>query len=198
MTAQSKQKPDRLAHPRAPLSRRAFLIRGVAVAGGAIALPVLSQEPASCSERALGSGAPTTSGVLATVDQGDLKDVTDSIMCEGGCGKTVYVGELTDACSIAAKMKLQAATYLAQGMTPPQVLDQFAADFGEGVLAAPTKSGVNLLAWLVPLVGLGVGGATVAAALTNGRRVQASIGQVAPETDPTMLSRIEDEVGKET
>jgi cytochrome c-type biogenesis protein CcmH len=136
--------------------------------------------------------------VLASVNQGDLKEVTDSIMCEGGCGKTVYVGELTDACPIAAKMKLQAATYLAQGMTPPQVLDQFAADFGEGVLAAPTKSGFNLLAWLVPLVGLGVGGATVAAALANGRRVQTSIGQVAPETDPTMLSRIEDEVGKET
>jgi len=114
MTAQWTQEPDRSVHPRASLSRPAFLIRGSAVTGA------------------------------------------------------------------------------------QQVPDQFAADFGEGVLAAPTKSGFNLLAWLVPLVGIGGRRATVAAALGNGRREQASIGQVAPDTDPSMLSRIEDEVGKET
>lgn len=181
------------------LPRRAFL-RGIAVAGGAIALPVLSQQRASCSTRvAAGDTAPSSTGaagVPANVNERDLREVTDNILCEGGCGKTVYLGELTDACPIAMKMKLEAAASLAQGKTPQQTLDQFAAEFGEGVLASPTRSGFNLLAWLVPLAGLGLGGASIVVALRNWKHAQLAIEQVAPETDAAMLSRIDDEVKK--
>jgi cytochrome c-type biogenesis protein CcmH/NrfF len=166
------------------------------VASGAVALPLLSQEPARCSTRAAGTtGTPTTS-VPANISKEDLKAVTENILCEGHCGKSVYTGELTDACPIATQMKGEAARYLAQGMTPPQVLDQFVADFGEGVLAAPSRSGFNLLAWLLPLAALGLGGASITAAMRNWRRAQPSAARVAQETDPVLLSRIDDEVNE--
>jgi cytochrome c-type biogenesis protein CcmH len=178
---------------KASMSRRTFLIRSAAVAGGAAALPLLGQTPARCSPRVASSPAdarPTPSNVSAN----DVKAVTDNILCEGGCGKTVYTGELTDACPIATQMKGEAVAYLAQGMTPPQVLDQFVADFGEGVLAAPTRSGFNLLAWLVPFAALGLGGASIAAAVTGWRHAQPSATAPAPETDAATLSRIDEEV----
>lgn len=128
------------------------------------------------------------------MNERDLREVTDNILCEGGCGKTVYLGELTDACPIATKMRVEAAALLAQGKTPEQTLDRFAAEFGEGVLASPTRSGFNLLAWLAPLAALGLGGTSIVVALRNWKRVQPAIEQVAPETDAAMLSRIDDEV----
>ncbi len=87
MAKQPRQEADRSVHTRASLSRRAFLTRGIAVAGGAVALPVLGPEPARCSERATGGVPPSpNSATITSVNQGDLKAVTDSIMCEGGCG----------------------------------------------------------------------------------------------------------------
>jgi hypothetical protein len=50
---------------------------------------------------------------------------------------------------------------LAQGETRDEVLEFFAERYGQKVLAAPPKSGANLLAWVLPGVG-------VAAALLAG------------------------------
>jgi len=194
--------PSTVLSDRTPsLSRRVFLLRTIAVAGGALALPMLSQRPALCaglaSSRARVSDPATPSATSVTVSATDLKQVTDNILCAGGCGKTVYVGEFADACPIATKMKLEAAGYLAQGMSPQQALDRFAADFGEGVLAAPPKSGFNLLLWLVPLVGLGLGGVGVARTLMNWKGADRSTAIPGPPgSDPAMRSRIDDEVGK--
>lgn len=182
------------------LSRRTFLIRGIAVAGGAMAVPLITQKSASCAERsAESSPAPdqATTDASARVKEEDLREVTDSILCEGGCGKTVYTGELTDSCPIATQMRTEAVGYLAAGMDPQQALDRFVEDFGEGVLASPPKSGFNLLAWLIPLVGLGVGGVAIAEAASSWRKVQPVTEEVAEETDEGMLSRIDDEVREE-
>ena len=131
------------------------------------------------------------------MSESQLREVTDAILCEGKCGKTVYTGELTDACPIATQMKLEAADYLAQGMTPNQALDRFVADFGEDVLAAPPKSGINMIPWLLPVGGLALGIAAVAKAMANwrGQERPASTVQL-PETGAEMRSRIDDEVNE--
>jgi cytochrome c-type biogenesis protein CcmH len=51
-----------------------------------------------------------------------------------------------------------------QGLSRKQVLDRMVTQFGEEVLAAPPKSGFNLLAWVVPAAVL-LGGAAVAVVL---------------------------------
>lgn len=133
---------------------------------------------------------------MPDVNQKNLAEVTNNIICQCGCGLTVYACELSMPCSVSPKMKLQAAIYLSQGMTPAEVLDQFAKDFGERVLAAPTKSGFNLVAWVLPFVGLAVGGLLVGWALLNWRGEQTATVQGPQETDNEMLARIEDEVKK--
>jgi len=141
-------------------------------------------------------GLISGTGEMPNVNQKDLAEVTNGIICQCGCGLTVYACELSMPCSVSPKMKFQAAVYLAQGMTPSEVLDQFSKDFGEKVLAAPTKSGVNLIAWVLPFVGLVVGGVLVGWALLNWKGEQAVTVQGPQETDTEMLSRIEDEVKK--
>jgi cytochrome c-type biogenesis protein CcmH len=54
-------------------------------------------------------------------------------------------------------MKRFVAARIAAGDTKSEIKDQLVAQFGRGVLAAPEKEGFDLLAWVVPLVGLAAG-----------------------------------------
>jgi cytochrome c-type biogenesis protein CcmH/NrfF len=65
----------------------------------------------------------------------------------------------------AAAMRERIARLLDQGLTPQQVLDRFVADYGPQVLEAPTRRGFDLLAWVLPGVGVAAGFALLAAVL---------------------------------
>ena len=58
---------------------------------------------------------------------------------------------------VALRMKRFIAARIAAGDSKSEIKDQLVAQFGRGVLAAPEKEGFDLLAWVVPLVGLGAG-----------------------------------------
>ena len=62
---------------------------------------------------------------------------------------------------ISRQMRRLVREMLAQGASREEVLDFFVERYGPKVLAAPPKSGINLLAWIVPVVvvlaGLGAG-----------------------------------------
>lgn len=58
---------------------------------------------------------------------------------------------------VAVRMKRFVAARIAAGDSKSEIKDQLVAQFGRGVLAAPEKEGFDLLAWVVPLVGLGAG-----------------------------------------
>ena len=58
---------------------------------------------------------------------------------------------------VALRMKRFIAARIAAGDSKSEIKDQLVAQFGRGVLAAPEKEGFDLLAWIVPLVGLGAG-----------------------------------------
>ena len=175
-----------------PLVSRRLFLRGAVIAGGAaLAVPVVGTEPARCGPRAAGQAGGT---VPEGVSEADLMTVTDSILCEGKCGKTVYMGELTDACPIATKMKNEAATYLAQGMTTDQAIERFVADFGEDVLAAPAKSGFDLIPWMLPLAGVSAGAVGIAILASRWRQARPEVAPSLPPTDPDLLARVNDEV----
>jgi cytochrome c-type biogenesis protein CcmH len=63
---------------------------------------------------------------------------------------------------IAARMRAFIRARIAAGDTKSQIKDKLVDQFGESVLAAPPKSGFNLLAWLLPLAGIAVGGVALA------------------------------------
>lgn len=186
-------------------------VAGAGATGGPLAagpglavLLVQASAPTPEATQSIEMTLPSTGeiGPMPNVNEEDLRKVTDNLLCQCGCGLTVAACELAMTCDVSKEMKYQAAVYIApkseggQGMTPEQALDQFAKDFGERVLAAPTKSGFNLTAWILPFVGMGVGVVLVGWALITWKSQQVAPEQVESETDVDMLSRIEDEVRK--
>jgi cytochrome c-type biogenesis protein CcmH len=64
---------------------------------------------------------------------------------------------------VAEEMKAEIRARIAQGWTKKQIIDEMVANFGPGVLSTPAKHGFDLLAWLLPLGGVALGIAALAA-----------------------------------
>ena len=62
---------------------------------------------------------------------------------------------------VAQQMKRYIARRIAAGDTKSEIKDDLVAQFGKGVLAAPEREGFDLLAWVLPLAGLALGGVAV-------------------------------------
>jgi cytochrome c-type biogenesis protein CcmH len=67
----------------------------------------------------------------------------------------------TSNAPVAIRMKEIIRERIAQGRTKSEIKAELVAQFGTGVLATPPKEGLDLLAWVLPLVGLAVGAAAV-------------------------------------
>jgi cytochrome c-type biogenesis protein CcmH len=98
---------------------------------------------------------------------------------------------------IARRMKEFIAARVAAGDTKSEIKAKLVAQFGRAVLAAPPKSGFDLLAWLLPLVGI-VGGAIVIGLLalrwTRGREVAAGRNAPAPVLSPRVERLVDEEL----
>ncbi len=95
----------------------------------------------------------------------------------------------------AADMKQYIAQRIDRGWDKERIIDGLVAEFGEGVLATPAKSGFDLVAWLVPglavlagLVGIGV------LAWTWSRRRPASATAEPPPPTAEEARRLDDEL----
>ena len=62
---------------------------------------------------------------------------------------------------VARRMKEVIAERIEAGDSKSEIKEQMVAQFGKGVLAAPEKRGFDLLAWVLPIAGLGLGGLAV-------------------------------------
>jgi cytochrome c-type biogenesis protein CcmH len=126
----------------------------------------------------------------------ELKQVLQGLLCQCGCNLDAYQCQQTMTCNVSTSMWDEAAKLVDdQGRTPEQALAVFASDYGEYVLAAPTKRGFNLVAWLLPFAALGVGAVVIAVALRRWRpRAAASAAATAPALDPHYLDQVEREL----
>ena len=59
--------------------------------------------------------------------------------------------------AVAQQMKAEIRKRIAQGWTQKQILDEMVASFGPGVLSTPATHGFDLLAWALPIGGIGAG-----------------------------------------
>jgi cytochrome c-type biogenesis protein CcmH/NrfF len=87
-------------------------------------------------------------------------DVSNKIMCLCGCNAVLEECPHQD-CSWGIPAKNLITEDLAKGETPNQIIKYFVATYGEKVLAAPSKSGFNALAWITPFIVLIVGAVAV-------------------------------------
>jgi len=150
------------------------VIRGRAIALGALVLVVTWTSP---------SGS-------AQVDEKTVQDVAAQLRC-------VVCQSLSVADSpseTANQMRGIIRERLAAGESPEQVRAYFVEKYGEWILLSPPKSGFNLLVWVVPFAGLGLGLVLVAAVL---RRWSRSAGPEAPSAvDPAVRERIRREMSE--
>jgi len=104
---------------------------------------------------------------------------------------------------IAERMRVFIRARIAAGDTKSEIKDKLVDQFGESVLAAPQKSGFNLLAWVLPLAGIvlaaGVVG-YVAYRWSRGRKLEEEAGGLSANgrfsLDPELERRLDEELAR--
>ena len=118
-------------------------------------------------------------------------DLESELVCPT-CKTTL---DMSDA-PVARRMKAYIRERIAAGASEQQIKDELVDQFGPAVLAEPSKSGFDLLAWLLPLAALLAGAAVVALLVWRWTRSREP-EQVAEEPlDPELERRVDEELAR--
>ena len=85
---------------------------------------------------------------------GQAQEIYRSLMCPICPGQTIN----QSSSELSAQMRSLVLEKLEQGETRDEIMQFFLERYGEIVLAAPVKSGFNLIVWLTPILGIFTGG----------------------------------------
>ena len=83
-------------------------------------------------------------------DEREAQNIDRMIMCPVCPAETIDQAQV----EISLQMRGVIRQMMAEGRTRQEILDFFVERYGPDILAAPPKSGVNLLAWVLPIVGV--------------------------------------------
>jgi cytochrome c-type biogenesis protein CcmH len=120
--------------------------------------------------------------VLVPVASADPLDeatrrVARQLMCPVCEGQTVADSNA----GLAQDMRAVIRSKLQAGETEQQILDHFVRSYGESILAEPPKHGLGLMAWIGPLLAIGIGAAILGLLATQwARKRQSGPVPVAP------------------
>ena len=126
----------------------------------------------------------------SVVERTTLADLEDEVMCPI-CNTTLD----QSSSGAARQIKTFISQRIAAGDSKNEIKDRLVADYGPQILAAPPKKGFDLLAWLLPIVGV-LGGALVLGALAWR---WSRVGEPAPAVagvDPALKRRIDQELAR--
>lgn len=84
-------------------------------------------------------------------------DIQNELICQCGCTMVVAPCD----CETANQMRALIASKISEGQNKDQIIGYFVAQYGEKVLAAPTKKGFNLTVWVLPFVAIAAGGIAI-------------------------------------
>ena len=168
---------------------RALIKAGAAIAVVIIVAAAMLAGVAVATAQSGGAdaGAPTPPPAPA-YNEAAAQDIDRMLMCPVCPAQTIDQTEVT----LAQQMRAQVRELLAAGASREEVLSWFRERYGPGIVAEPPRSGINLIAWLVPgavLVIVMAGGILVLRAM---RRTSPSDGADAAGT-PVIVSPSETE-----
>jgi cytochrome c-type biogenesis protein CcmH len=95
--------------------------------------------------------------VAASERDPTLAELEEQLMCPVCAGETLAQSDSPPA----QRIKAYIARRIDDGATRSQIKDELVEEFGTRILAAPPRHGFDLLAWVLPLVGLFGGGAVI-------------------------------------
>jgi len=134
--------------------------------------------------------APTAS---ASEQRPTLGELEKEVMCPT-CNQTL---ELSHA-PVADRIRAFIVERIDAGDTKTEIKDKLVEQFGERILAAPTKSGFNLLAWVLPFVSIVAAGVIVFVILRRWRKNRgvAVTAEGADPLEPGLEQRIDEELAR--
>jgi cytochrome c-type biogenesis protein CcmH len=137
---------------------------------------------------ALGLAVPA----LASERHPTLGELEGEVMCPT-CKTTLD----QSSAPIADRIRGFITARIAAGDTKSEIKQQLVDQFGPAVLAEPSRHGFNLLAWVLPFVGLGVGAVVLGVlAWRWSRRRAESLGPAVPPLDPELDRRVDEELAR--
>jgi cytochrome c-type biogenesis protein CcmH len=98
---------------------------------------------------------------------------------------------------IADRIRQFITARIAAGDTKSEIKDELVSQFGPAVLAEPSKHGFNLLAWVLPLVGIGLAAAVLGVLAWRWTRAREPVARPAgPPLDPELDRRVDEELAR--
>lgn len=88
-------------------------------------------------------------------------EITNEFACTCGCNMVVSACEGSMTCDAAKNITAEVDQLINQGKTKVEIVKYFTKKYGERILAAPTKKGFNLTAWILPFIALLLGGGLI-------------------------------------
>lgn len=124
-----------------------------------------------------------------------VDDLGGKLLCQcGHCGYLLgYCGMY--GCSSRSEMTQQIELALAEGKDEEAILDDFVNLYGLKVLATPPAEGFNLLVWILPFLGGGLG-LIVAGRVVFALKKKSTLVPARPleNLDPAILQKVEKEL----
>jgi cytochrome c-type biogenesis protein CcmH len=98
---------------------------------------------------------------------------------------------------IADRIRAFISSRISAGDTKSEIKQKLVLQFGPAVLASPPKHGFNLLAWVLPFVGVGLGAIALAVLAWRWSRARAPAAEVAePALEPDLERRVDEELAR--
>lgn len=125
-------------------------------------------------------------------EEARFEDLGHRLMCVCGCNQVLlecnHVG-----CPLSDRMRGELSASLARGDNDDLVLQTFVQKYGPTVLLAPTTTGFNRVAWIMPYLALVLGLITVVLVVRAWRRRPLVLpeGAVAPATGAELAHFVE-------
>jgi len=134
-------KPSNPPHfPVTPAIRAVFFL-AVSILFGALALAYSA---------AIHAQVPDPDVPEGSYSESEAQGIDRLIMCPVCPAETIDQAQV----QISQQMRTVVREMLAAGKTRDEILDFFVDRYGQDILASPPKSGINLVAWIAPIVGV--------------------------------------------
>jgi cytochrome c-type biogenesis protein CcmH len=146
-------------------------MRRIAAAGAVAALLAIAGSPMAAS---------------GTTPRASLPDIEDEVMCTI-CGTLLAESDSPQANGERALIR----KLISEGRTKEQIKDTLVAQYGRNALATPSTHGFDLLAWIVPGLGILLAAIALVVVAFRLRRGRGNRPGPQPELDPADAARLE-------
>lgn len=123
-------------------------------------------------------------------------DLEEGLTCQCGCGLTVHACNHLQ-CPSGIPLKEEIASQLALGKTRDEILSYFSGKYGEKILSAPTTTGFNIVAWVMPFAVVLIATMIIVVLTRRWRHRPQPAEQTAPAAgDPALRARLDAELDR--